>query len=300
LNAHAAYADPSVPRKHARWSSASREQTVSIAILLGIIAAGIIGWSARAHLPSPEQGMGYNLGIAGSALMLLLLGYPLRKRLKSARWLGSVGMWFRLHMFLGLLGPLVILYHARFSYSATNSAVALSAMLIVAFSGLIGRYLYGHVHRGYSQKKLVANQLLGELVTSRLLLDADGDDGHRIVKKLEQLELRAVRPRLNLLQSISDMSYIAVKTRLIGWRIPRLVREELAGGTAGHIGLSADLPAHGTDFSDHLQNYLHALRDVSGFASFERMFRAWHVLHLPLFLFLLVTATIHVIAVHMY
>ena len=196
-------------------------------------------------------------------------------------------------MLLGLLGPLVILFHARFSYSATNSAVALSAMLIVVASGLIGRYLYGHVHRGYSQKKLAANQLLGELVSSRLLLDADGDEGHRIVKKLEQLELRAVRPRLNLLQTISDIFYIAVKTRLIRWRITRLARWE----AAAPFGSDGDLPA---DFSNHLENYLHALRDVSGFAFYERMFRAWHVLHLPLFLFLLVTATIHVIAVHMY
>ena len=51
---------------------------------------------------------------------------------------------------------------------------------------------------------------------------------------------------------------------------------------------------------DHLTRYLQSIRDVGGFAFYDRLFRAWHYLHVPLFLFLAMTVALHVLAVHMY
>ncbi|MEQ1651925.1 MAG: pyridine nucleotide-disulfide oxidoreductase, partial [Hyphomicrobium sp.] len=107
----------------------------------GAIVAGW-AWRDEGHL-TPEQGLGYWLGIAGATAMLLLLVYPLRKRMPSLRWLGGIPAWFQLHMLLGVLGPLLILYHCNFSFGAPNSNIALSTMLVVAASGVVGRYLYG-------------------------------------------------------------------------------------------------------------------------------------------------------------
>jgi hypothetical protein len=42
------------------------------------------------------------------------------------------------------------------------------------------------------------------------------------------------------------------------------------------------------------------VRRVAGFAFYERLFGLWHVLHVPLFVMLLVTAVAHVVAVHRY
>ena len=93
-------------------------------------------------------------GIIGGSLMLLLLLYSLRKRWSWLRFLGPTPSWFRAHMVLGILGPLCILYHSNFSTGATNSNVALFCMLTVAGSGLVGRYIYAHIHHGLYGRKL--------------------------------------------------------------------------------------------------------------------------------------------------
>ena len=73
-----------------------------------------VAWRVRGeqHLTA-ESGVGYALGIVGSVMMLLLLLYPLRKKIKFMRHLGSVRHWFRVHMMLGILGPALILIHGN-------------------------------------------------------------------------------------------------------------------------------------------------------------------------------------------
>jgi hypothetical protein len=43
-----------------------------------------------------------------------------------------------------------------------------------------------------------------------------------------------------------------------------------------------------------------AARRVAEFEACERLFAAWHVLHLPLFVMLVIVGIVHVIAVHVY
>ena len=127
---------------------------------MAVLAALYFGW----YMPTeryitPKRGLGYALGIIGGSLMLLLLLYSLRKRYTWLRFLGPTPSWFRFHMVLGVLGPLCILYHANFSTGATNSNVALFSMLIVAGSGLVGRYIYAHIHHGLYGRKLELSEL---------------------------------------------------------------------------------------------------------------------------------------------
>lgn len=283
-----------------RLSRAAMEPLLSQLILFGVIAAAAFGWWRRDTLPTAEGGIGYALGIVGSSFMLLLMLYPLRKRLPPVHWLGSIGLWFRLHMLLGLLGPLLILYHARFTYSATNSGVALLAMLIVVASGLIGRFIYGHVHRGFSQRKIETRELLDELAQSRLLLDADGDTGHHVVQRLERLEQAALVQRLTLLGNAAAMLTIGLRSRLLYWRLLRTIRSEKVAEASASKLSPRTVMLHQHAIRQHLAQYLRTIRALGGFVFYDRLFRAWHYLHLPLFLFLLATASLHIVAVHMY
>ena len=43
-----------------------------------------------------------------------------------------------------------------------------------------------------------------------------------------------------------------------------------------------------------------AARRVAEFESCERLFSAWHILHMPLFVMLVIVGIVHVIAVHVY
>jgi hypothetical protein len=49
-----------------------------------------------------------------------------------------------------------------------------------------------------------------------------------------------------------------------------------------------------------VRGHLRKVRRVAEFGSYERLFALWHVFHLPFFYMLVITALIHVLAVHMY
>ena len=55
--------------------------------------------------------------------------------------------WFNVHVFLGILSPLVILFHTGYSATSMNGKVALYSMFAVVISGIVGRYLLRHVHQ---------------------------------------------------------------------------------------------------------------------------------------------------------
>ena len=98
-------------------------------VLLVLVA----GWSVRGErYLIAESGIGYWLGIIGGSMMLLLLLYPLRKRFVRWTAIGSVKSWFRIHMILGIVGPVAVIFHSGFQLGSFNSTIAFVCMLIVA------------------------------------------------------------------------------------------------------------------------------------------------------------------------
>ncbi len=270
-----------------------------VSFFIGIWVTGLLvfGWINRSNRSiNPENGWGYALGIIGGSMMLLLLFYPFRKRVKFLRNTGSVGFWFRFHMLLGLLGPIAVLYHARFSWGALNSAVALNAMLIVAGSGLIGRFFYARVHRGYSGRKLEVRALLNEMHELETSMDRLGPIGMTVKSHLVPYEVAAVSAGSSFWNSAAAVLKLGIGTRLsqasirreiasirptsgLNIREAREVRREVLARTAA---------------------YFIAVRRAGEFAFYDRMLRLWHILHLPLFFILIATAILHIVAVHMY
>jgi len=49
-----------------------------------------------------------------------------------------------------------------------------------------------------------------------------------------------------------------------------------------------------------LARYLKATAKVEAFTLYERLFSAWHLLHLPLFAIMVLAALLHVVAVHLF
>jgi hypothetical protein len=263
------------------------ERLASLLIVL-IVALGLFwGWSNRAAtVIDPEQGFGYALGIIGGILMIILLGYPLRKRAKPGRRApGSVGFWFRLHMVLGLLGPLAILYHARFSWGALNSAVALGAMIVVASSGLVGRFFYGRVHRGYSGRKIELRTLRAEMVDLLDHLVAAGVPQAAVEHEFHPYELRAAHAGRSFWTSAAAVLGLSFETRLAERRLRARLRQ--AGQWSEASG-------------DVLSEWFRAVRRVAEFAFYDRLLRLWHLLHMPLFILMVAAVILHIVAVHMY
>jgi hypothetical protein len=265
-----------------RLSAGALERMLSALVMLGVLAAVVFGWLHRHDdWINPEHGIGYTLGIIGGSLMIILLAYPLRKRATTKlRATGSIGFWFRFHMLLGLLGPLAVLYHSRFSWGALNSAVALGAMIIVASSGLVGRFFYSRVHRGYSGRKLELRGLKHDMDDMLAGMAVGGLSRQALLEQIQPFEDRAVKAGANFWSSARAVISLGVETRGCERR--------LAGQLAS------------ADARQGLADYFEAVRRAAEFAFYDRLLRLWHLLHLPLFFLLVASAVLHIVAVHMY
>jgi hypothetical protein len=265
-----------------------------------LATAALLYWGF--HFPTeqyitPQTGAGYALGVIGGSAMLLLLVYPARKRVRALRFLGTTKRWFQAHMLLGIVGPVLVLFHSNFDLGATNSNVALACMLVVSGSGLFGRYFYTRIHHGLHGSKASLAELreyaekLRWVTTSVEFLP---DLVARIDAEEQSIVARADRMPL-LARPIASAFTVALARRRLRRHVRQSLRNADPGGKlAGRRG--GLLVTAGTYIDDRLS----ATRRVVEFAAYERLFSLWHALHMPLFLMLLIAGVVHVVAVHVY
>jgi hypothetical protein len=246
---------------------------------------------------TPQTGVGYALGILGGSAMLLLLVYPARKRVRALAFLGTTKNWFQAHMVLGVVGPVLVLFHSNFSLGATNSNVALACMLVVSGSGLFGRYFYTRIHHGLHGRRAslaelrdYAEKLRWVTTTVEFLPD--------LVARIEAEE-QSIVARCEKLPLLLRPPACALGASLARRRLRRHVRQSLDDPGPASPGLVQRRGLLETA-TGYIDDRLSATRRVVEFSSFERLFSLWHALHLPLFLMLLIAGVVHVVAVHVY
>lgn len=268
-------------------------------LLFFIVVIGLLvdGWQNRIYNDiNAEQGAGYALGIIGGAMMLLLLLYPLRKRLKALRFMGSVKHWFRLHMMFGVLGPTAVLYHANFQLGSLNSNVALLCMLIVASSGLLGRYFYAKIHHGLYGRQATLQELRDGLHDQHDQLSHGFAWLPEIQPSLARYETEVMAAPGGLLNSLARVLRLTFSTRATRYRLLRQARTAIAATDLTPVERQRERKR----LRQYLAGYFAAVRRTAEFTCYARLFALWHVLHLPLFVMMLLTGIIHVIYVHMY
>lgn len=268
---------------------------------IAVVMAVWVGWLYRDDNGlTPVSGAGYWLGIAGSSLMLFVLLYPLRKRIRSLRTFGTVTFWFNAHMILGILGPLLILWHANFRLGSINCGVALVTTLVVAISGVIGRYLHSKVHFGMYGRKAEAQQIVADADELRGFIGADAFVADRMVAQLNAFaNLSTTAPKgvlggLVLLPMISWRG-AALRVRLIAHARRVIAVEGKRRGRSREVRRRQ--LAGATDF---VTRRISAAKKAATFAFCERLFGLWHVFHVPLFVLLVIVALFHVFASHFY
>lgn len=281
------------PRRAWPWADAL--------IYLGIAAAvAAAWWIVRVTGLRAASELNYWLGVAGGSMMTLLFAYPLRKRFRfMARW-GAAKWWFVVHMLLGIGGPLLVLVHSTFAVGSLNAGVALYSMLIVAASGVVGRFLYLRVHKGLNGERQSLTQLqqaLGlkhEGMHSALAFARDTE------RELLAFEAWALDPRTRLPSPLRAFTLLPLRrllTRQRCWHALRLSMHQRA-------------QAQGWDAREQrralrllrrtVEDYLQAVQRVAQFQSAARLFSLWHVLHVPFVYLMVLCAIAHVVAVHAY
>ena len=262
---------------------------------ISVIAILLFGWSRRDdNYLTAETGAGYILGIVGGSLMLLLLLYPLSKRSTFLVRLIPMRYWFGIHMLFGIIGPVMVLFHSNFHIGSMNSTVALFCMLLVAGSGLIGRYIYTRIHHGLYGRRITLEELKSEAETkySELALIYEMDE--KLNKRRSLMEERALQSYRGITISLLHALSLAIDSRLLRSRVKRVLKSASASKAI------QTNPKKNKMIMDFVERYTIALRNVVSFRVFERLFSLWHILHLPLFIMMIITAIIHIFAVHMY
>lgn len=278
----------------------NRKSSAFYGYSLTIIAIGV-GWLLRDRaLVNPEHGLGYWLGIVGGSMMLLLLIYPLRKRIRLLQFLGRTSHWFSLHMILGVLGPVLVLYHSNFQLGSFNSRIALYCMLLVAGSGVIGRELYARIHRGLYGRKMDLKELQNDLTRSlrenhglaALLPD--------LAARLEVLSDKVQGDRITGTLSTGASLAWTVNRHFIRLSLLLTARRELRVRAKNSPAVARDYRRLRRTSSSYIRNFVRLTGRIAEFTLCERLFSVWHVLHMPLFFMMVLSSTIHVLAVHMY
>jgi hypothetical protein len=247
-----------------------------------------------------DSGTGYWLGIAGAGIMLMLFAYPLRKRLRALHRIGRVANWFRFHMVFGIIGPTLVVLHTNFKLGSLNSRLALFTMLLVVASGIVGRYLYAKVHRGLYGKHVELRDVLDDILEVTHHLGTHLFTHPRIQEELERHVPKITSEPSSFLTSFVSAATAGPRTRASHRRIMREIRKSLSSRNARYSSTRRQRRAELREIDNQLRIFFAAARKAERFAFFETLFGMWHHFHLPLFILLALTVTIHIIAVHLY
>ena len=248
-----------------------------------------------------RHGFGYALGVIGGSLMLVLFIYPLRKRIALMQAAGSLPSWFRLHMICGVLGPVLILFHATFEIKSINAAVAVVCMLLVAVSGLVGRFLYRRIHYGLYGRLATADDMRKGLDASLSDLSPRIEFLPELQQLVEDFNSRINQPPHGWMRRCLAFLLIGRQRR----RTMSAVRQRLQSATAGSIetgGISVPgiTPAEAENLLSRVGRTCGAIQRAAQFSIYEKLFALWHLAHVPFVYLFVLTAVAHVVAVHIY
>lgn len=294
---HRAAANANSIRNHTPRPTNIIPKIFSVAVVLALW----IGWlNHDDNGLTPVGGVGYWLGIAGSGLMLLSLLYPLRKRMRSLRVIGTVAFWFRAHTVLGVLGPVLIMWHANFRLGSINCGVALVTMLVVAISGIVGRYLHSKIHLALYGRKAEAREIVADADELRGFIGADPSVADCLVARLNSFAQHGTAAPRGVLAGLFLLPMIGWRGTVVRVQLIAYARRVIAaeGKRRGRSQKVQRQQLAGVN--DFVTQHIGAAKKAATFAFYERLFRLWHVFHVPLFVLLMIVAIIHVFASHFF
>jgi len=241
----------------------------------------------------PSGLIGQGLGVVGTAMMLLGVGmYSLRKRVRWLAGVGKLATWLQMHIFLCTLGPVLVLFHTSFRFGGIIS-IAFWSMSIVVLSGIFGRYLYSHIPKTINGQFRSLDSLREQ--QQELVAAISSDFG------LETSEVERLFPRIERRKSSGFIHALVVAIRYDfskrrqRQRIGRLLAVASARSDESRRRNSDEMPLYVRDSVVGLvQSQLQLEQQIVLLEPFQRLFRYWHLLHLPLAGVMVLILLVHV------
>ena len=234
----------------------------------------------------PSGPVGLALGVAGFLLFLFMWAYVLRKHARWLAWTGAVGSWLRVHIVVGLSLPVIVAVHAGWRFDGLIG-LGYFAMLVVALSGIVGRWLYTRIPRRQSGVEMSIDEVAQErrsLLTR--IAAATGLEPGAVERALaiDPQPYEGLDPMRAVLRMIRDDFQ---RTRLIGHLKAAWSRPRAGGPSLDRRALAETLRLARREIA--LQQEARLL------AATRRLFGAWHVFHRPFAATAFLAVAIHVV-----
>ncbi len=228
----------------------------------------------------PTGTIGHGIGIAGSAFLIIgVFGYMARKRFRRFSQIGKLKYWLEFHIFLCVLGPVLILYHTTFRIGGIV-AVSFWSMVAVVVSGVIGRFIYLQIPRTIQGRELSMSDLNSiETDLYSELKNKYNIDYGIILKLNDKLSARTPNEGANFLVRI--VKRFRFERQLIKEIKSELKMKKLSGRNFRKV-------------VKLFKSKIKLNRRINWLSSMQNYLRYWHVAHLPFALIMLVIMLIHI------
>ncbi|MFA6457095.1 MAG: hypothetical protein WCW40_09775 [Bacteroidota bacterium] len=230
--------------------------------------------------PSGNESHGY--GIIGAAMIIVgVVMYSSRKRIRMFNQIGKIKYFLEFHIFLCLLGPLLVMYHTTFKFGGII-AVGFWSMTAVASSGIVGRYLYVQIPKGIQGNELDIKELEEESARIRKRLEEQYGLDEIDLKKIDSIAFPKKQPSTSL---FALLLFFIVGDLTLRPRLNKIIRH---------------LHSHAVDVSTVKKaaaiagERIKLLRRIQFLEQLKHYFHYWHVIHLPFTMIMFIILCIHV------
>ncbi len=231
----------------------------------------------------PAGTTGLLFGYAGSAMMILMLIYSVRKRTRLLGRSISLQSLLDFHIYLGVIGPMLIVLHTSFKVQGLV-AVSFWSMVAVAASGYFGRYLYLQIPRNIQGSELTLQEMerINSDMTTQLRTRFQLDD--IAIAKLEAVTT-------NFAAGYAGGAWRAVMLLLTDDLFRFLARRRFVR----NVMRAVPLPRRELREFTRLA-FARALlrRRVALLAQVHQIFHYWHVVHKPFAIIMYLIMLIHI------
>ena len=144
-----------IDRSHRLW--------LVFTVVMGTVSTGLYLWYAQSWQggPAGRTWPGMLFGIAGTLLMIFAGLLSARKKTIRLR-VGSLAVWLKGHIWLGLLSMPLIFFHSAFRWGGLVEQILMGVFLIVILSGIVGVILQNILPR------LMKTQLDSEVIPDQM------------------------------------------------------------------------------------------------------------------------------------
>jgi len=268
---------------------------VPLTIITVLLTIGAVGFSyyllplrARVRDPlhawfKPSGIVGQTAGFVTLALFLFMWLYPLRKRWRLLAGKGAMSGWLNVHILAGLTIPWVGALHAGWRFEGLIG-LGYVAMVVVSASGVVGKYLYARIPRSRAGAELTLEQVESErnaLVTR--IASALAVPAAEVQRTLA--EFASGRTGQGTFGALLSMATADIQR----WRASAALRRRW-GAIAGRRLEPAAL----REVVRLARRQIAVTQALRMLDATHRVFRYWHVAHLPVAITAFVAVLIHV------